>query len=289
MKRFQSTLKKAITLSGYGVHGGKPATAVLRPAPPDYGIVFLRRDRAGRLYRFPADADHAVPTDLCTALGKADVRIETIEHLMAVLAASGLDNLEIEVSGQEVPILDGSCAVYMKAIADAGIEMQAAARQYIRILEPVDVRSASGSAGFAPSDSMRFDISIAFATPVIGEQQIAFALDADYFTREIAPARTFGFLEDAQALWAAGLALGSSLENSVVVGPRGEVLNKGGLVAADEFVRHKALDAIGDTALLGRPFIGVFHSFKGGHRLNAQAVRAVLDNPHNYEIMELAS
>jgi len=287
VQRFQSTLKEAVTFSGYGVHSGEPSTVVLRPAAVDHGIVFVRYDETGRRHALPADTLHAGPTDLCTTLGCDDMRIETIEHLMAAIAASGLDNLVVEVSAREIPILDGSSAVYMKAIAEAGVETQQAARKYIRILAPVEVRSGSGVAGFAPSDAMRFDISIAFASSAIGQQQLAFTLDSAYFAREIAPARTFGFLQDVETLWAAGLALGSSLDNSVVIGPQGAILNPGGLMAADEFVRHKALDAIGDTALLGRPFIGVFHSFKGGHRLNAQAVRALLENPQYYEIIEV--
>lgn len=289
MKRFQSTLKEAVTLSGYGVHSGEPSTVVLKPAAADYGIVFFRVDKTGNAHRFPADMFHAGLTDRCTTLGSGDTRIDTIEHLMAAIAASGLDNLAIEVSAREVPILDGGAVTYMKAITGAGIETQKAVRKYIRVLEAVEVRSGAGFAGFAPSEAMCFDISIAFASPVIGEQHLAFALDADYFLHDIAPARTFGFLKDVEALWAMGQALGSSLENSVVIGSDNTVLNSGGLIADDEFVRHKALDAIGDTALLGRPFIGLFRSFKGGHKLNAQAVRALLDDPRYYEIMEAAS
>jgi len=286
VKRFQSTLKKAITFSGYGVHGGEPSRIVLKPAAADHGIVFFRMDKAGRIHCFPADIFHAVLSDFCTTLGPGDIRIETIEHLMAAIAAAGLDNLAIDVSACELPILDGGSAAYMKAIAETGIETQKVARRYIRVLEPVDVRSGFGFAGFAPADAMRFDISIAFASPAIGEQRLAFALEPDYFTCNIAPARTFGFLKDVETLWAAGLALGSSLENSVVIGPDDAILNSGGLIADNEFVRHKALDAIGDTALLGRPFIGLFHSFRGGHRLNAGAVRALLDKPQYYEITE---
>lgn len=289
MKRFQSTLKKPVTFSGHGVHSGKPSRVTLNPAAADHGIVFSRVDEAGNRHLFPADTFHAGPTDLCTSLGQGNVRIDTIEHLMAALAAAGLDNLTVEVSGHEIPILDGSSAAYMQAIAQAGIKTQKSVRKYIRVLETVRVESGSGYAVFSPSDAMRFDISIAFQSAAIGEQRLVFALETEYFAREIAPARTFGFLKDVETLWAAGLALGSSLDNSVVIGPDDTVLNAGGLIADDEFVRHKALDAVGDTALLGRPFIGLFRSFRGGHKLNAEAVRALLDNPQHYEITELSS
>lgn len=289
MKRFQSTLKKPVTFSGYGVHSGKPSRVTLNPAGTDHGIVFSRVDEAGNRHLFPADTFHTGPTDLCTTLGQSNVRIDTIEHLMAAIAAAGLDNLAIEVSEREIPILDGSSATYMQAIAQAGIKTQKSARKYIRVLETVRVESGSGYAAFSPSDAMRFDISIAFQSAAIGEQRLVFALETEYFAREIAPARTFGFLKDVETLWAAGLALGSSLENSVVIGPDDTVLNADGLIADDEFVRHKALDAVGDTALLGRPFIGLFRSFKGGHKLNAEAVRALLDNPQHYEITEISS
>ncbi|RCL00421.1 MAG: UDP-3-O-[3-hydroxymyristoyl] N-acetylglucosamine deacetylase [Candidatus Tokpelaia sp. JSC085] len=291
VKCFQSTLEKEITFSGYGIHSGKPSTVVLKPAVADHGIIFFLRSEVGRLHGFPADVFHTIPMDFCTTLGVDNIRIETIEHLMAAIAASGLDNLAIEVSACELPILDGGAAFYMKAITEAGIRTQKVMRKYIRILEPIEIRSGDGFAGFSPSpsDAMRFDISIFFASSAIGRQHLAFTLDTDRFARDIAPARTFGFLKDVETLWAAGLALGSSLENSVVIGLDDRVLNAGGLIAADEFVRHKALDAVGDTALLGWPFIGIFYSFKGGHRLNAQAVRALLENPRYYEMTSFRS
>ncbi|RCL00710.1 MAG: UDP-3-O-[3-hydroxymyristoyl] N-acetylglucosamine deacetylase [Candidatus Tokpelaia sp. JSC189] len=289
VKSFQSTLKKSVTFSGYGVHSGKPSIVILNPATADHGIIFSRVDEVGNRHFFPADTFHAGPTDLCTTLGQGNVRIDTIEHLMAAITAASLDNLAVEVSTCEIPILDGSSATYMQAIAQVGIKKQKAARKYIRVLETVRVESGSSYAEFSPSDAMNFDISIVFNSAVIAKQHLAFSLNTEYFVREIAPARTFGFLKDVETLWTAGLALGSSFENSVVIGPDDAILNSGGLIADDEFVRHKALDAIGDTALLGRPFIGLFRSFKGGHRLNAEAVRALLNNPQHYGIIEIPS
>ncbi|AQS41998.1 MAG: UDP-3-O-[3-hydroxymyristoyl] N-acetylglucosamine deacetylase [Candidatus Tokpelaia hoelldobleri] len=286
MQRFQSTLKKELSFHGAGVHGARPVTLVIHPAPVDHGIVFTRIDTAGERHSFPRDTAHAGPAELCTTLGAGDVRIETIEHLMAAVAACGLDNLAIEIDGPEVPILDGSSAPYMQAFATAGIEEQDAPRRYIRIVKPIRVEAGAAYAEFLPADTTRFDISIAFDSPAIGEQHIAFELTRDYFAREIAPARTFGFMKDVERLRAVGLAQGATLENSVVIGLDGKVMNEDGLMAADGFVRHKALDAVGDTALLGRPFIGLFRSCRGGHALNAAAVKALLAQPDHYEITE---
>ncbi|RCL02689.1 MAG: UDP-3-O-[3-hydroxymyristoyl] N-acetylglucosamine deacetylase [Candidatus Tokpelaia sp. JSC188] len=288
MENFQSTLRNPVTLSGYGVHTGKPSRITLNPATVGHGIVFSRVDEAGGIrYFFPAHTFYAGPTDRCTTLGQGNIRIDTIEHLMAAISAASLDNLTIEVSSCEIPILDGSSAPYMQAITQAGIKKQTAARKYIRVLETVRVESGLGYAEFSPSNAMSFDISIAFNSSLIDRQNLAFSLDMEYFVREIASARTFGFLKDVKDLWTAGLALGASFKNSIVIGPDDVVLNSDGLMADDEFVRHKALDAIGDTALLGRPFIGLFRSFKGGHKLNAKAVKALLDSPRHYEIVEI--
>jgi len=285
VQRFQSTLKKELCFDGAGVHSARPVRLVIRPAPVDHGIVFTRIDGGGRR-SFPADTFHAGPTDLCTTLGTGDVRIETIEHLMAAIAACGLDNLAIDIDGREVPILDGSSTLYMQAFAKAGIEEQKAPRRYIRILKPIRVEVGAAYAEFLPADTTRFDIMIVFDSPAIGEQHIVFDLTRDYFAREIAPARTFGFMKDVKRLRAVGLAQGATLENSVVIGLDGKVMNADALMGEDGFVRHKALDAVGDTALLGRPFIGLFRSCRGGHALNASAVKALLAQPDHYEITE---
>lgn len=321
MQQFQASLKNPIYLEGAGVHSGKKVSVILRPAPIDHGIVFVRADEFGRNVLFPAASAHSLPADLCTVLtaekqwdseeaeaasphgGGVSLRIETIEHLMAALAARGLDNALIAVSGQELPILDGSAALYMQAIAEAGIEKQQAKRRYLRILRPVRVNAAHGDA-FAEFRPLRredysaygaegqeyaqcFDVEIAFSARIIGRQRIRFALTHSFFAENLAKARTFGFLADAEKLRAAGLAQGANLENSVIIDKQGDVVNPQSLYCADAFVRHKALDAVGDTALLTKPFLGLFRSFKSGHKLNAAAVRALLSDTDCYEIMEL--
>lgn len=286
MQRFQATLEKAVSVAGHGVHSAKPCALHIRPAPVDHGIIFVRKDKNGIRHFFPAKTEFSGPTDLCTTLGSGDIRLETIEHLMAAISAAGLDNLEIEAESNELPILDGSAAVFISAFDEAGVILQSAARRYIRVLEPVRVEAGEGFAEFLPDETMRFDIKIAFSSLAIGEQEIAFDLTPDFFARELASARTFGFLKDAERLRAMGLALGSSLDNSLVIGLEDEILNEDGKRFEDEFVRHKALDAIGDTALLGYPFLGLFRSYKGGHTLNAQAVKALLKGESAYEITE---
>ena len=282
--KYQSTLNSVVTLTGHGVHSGTPSTLKIHPADHDTGIVFIRETMNGQKQRFHAISSETGATELSTVLGKGELRVETIEHLMSAITAYNLDNLTIEVSNNELPILDGGAWSYCKAFDEAGVKIQNAKRQYLRIQKHVRVESKSGFAEFVPFYGRQFDVAIAFATPTIGESQFIFDLDRDDYKEEVSRARTFGFLKDVETLWAAGMALGSSLENSLVIGVDERIVNPQGTYYENEFVRHKLLDAIGDTALLGHPFIGQFRSLRGGHALNAQLVRAVLEDSSAYEI-----
>ncbi|MCT7375020.1 UDP-3-O-acyl-N-acetylglucosamine deacetylase [Chelativorans salis] len=286
---YQTTLKSRFSLSGIGVHSGKAVSIHFSPAEPDTGIVFQRVDEeaSGRVIR--ALAAEVGETDLCTGLGDpAGDHVATVEHLMAALSAMGIDNVAIEIDGGEVPIMDGSATSFVEAFQQAGIETQAKKRRYIRIVKPVRIDIGNSWAEFRPHDGTRFEIEIDFDSPAIGRQSLAVDLNAEVFAREVARARTFGFIKDVERLWAAGFALGSSLENSVVIGEDHRVINMEGLRYKDEFVRHKTLDAIGDLALAGARFIGCFRSYRGGHRLNATALRHLLTDRSAFEIVETA-
>ncbi len=279
----QTTLKSRVTLSGTAVHSGKPASVHCNPADADTGIVFHTSN--GREIR--ALVSEIGATDLCTVLGDpSSGHVATVEHLMAALFGLGIDNLVIELDGSEVPILDGSAAAFVEAFEEAGIEQLATKRRYIRVLEPVRIENGASWAEFRPYDGTRFEVDIDFANPGIGRQSFKSDVDATVFRRDIARARTFGFMRDVERLWAAGYALGSSLENSVVLGEDGAVINMEGLRYPDEFARHKVLDAMGDLALAGARFIGCFRSYRGGHKLNAAALRSLLSNANAFEFVE---
>lgn len=284
---YQTTLKSSVALSGVGVHGGKPVTITFHPADPDTGIVFTRCDLGEEARDLRALVSEVGATDLCTVLGNpADVHVATVEHLMATLSAIGIDNVGVEIDGPEVPIMDGSAADFVDAFDAAGVEVQAVKRRYIRVLKPVRIENGASWAEFRPYDGTRFEIEIDFESPAIGRQFYANDIHADVFRRDIARARTFGFMKDVERLWAAGYALGSSLENSVVIGDDDRVINMEGLRFGDEFVRHKTLDAMGDLALAGARFIGCFRSYRGGHKLNAAALRQLLSDRTAFEIVE---
>ncbi|MDN2567546.1 UDP-3-O-acyl-N-acetylglucosamine deacetylase [Aquibium sp. A9E412] len=286
LHEYQNTLGSRVTLSGIGVHSGKPVTIHFHPADSDTGIVFQRVDRTGGR-EIRALVSEIGGTDLCTALGDpAGDHVATVEHLMATLSALGVDNVAIEVDGNEVPIMDGSAAAFVEAIDQVGIQRLDTKRRYIRVLKPVRIENRGSWAEFRPHDGTRFEVEIDFDSPAIGRQHYAADVDADVFRRDIARARTFGFMRDVEHLWAAGYALGSSLENSVVIGEGDSVINMEGLRYDNEFVRHKMLDAMGDLALAGARFIGCFRSYRGGHRLNAAALRGLLSDRSAFEIVE---
>ena len=279
----QHTLKTAIGCVGTGLHSGRRVAVSLRPAPPGHGIVFRRTD-LGR--DIPARFDHVADARLATTLALPDapeVRVGTVEHVMAALAGLGIDNVLVALDGPELPILDGSAAHFVFLIDCAGIAEQNAPREVIEIRRPVRIADGAGFVELRPAAraagpyvfGLDMALSIDFAAPAIGRQAIALRLSPDSFRRELAAARTFGLAEDIAALHAAGLARGGSLDNAVVV-DQDRVLNPGGLRMEREFARHKLLDAVGDLALAGCAIEGRFIAHRSGHALNNQLLRTLL-------------
>jgi UDP-3-O-[3-hydroxymyristoyl] N-acetylglucosamine deacetylase len=284
----QTTLRAAITLSGAGVHSGDEVRIILHPAEADHGIAFLRTGLSGGFDRL-IDARHiaVTATELCTVIGDRESgAVATIEHLMAAFTGLGVDNVLVEIDGPEVPIMDGSAAPFIDAIDQVGVASLNASRRYLKVLKAVRVTQGKGFAELIPNErAFRLDVEIDFPTPVIGRQRKAVDLTTSLFRRDIARARTFGFMRDVEKLWSAGFALGASLENTVAIGENG-IINPEGLRYADEFVRHKILDAIGDLSLAGLPLLGTYRSYCGGHRLNFAVLEALFSNRSNYTILE---
>ncbi|GGD92264.1 UDP-3-O-acyl-N-acetylglucosamine deacetylase [Aureimonas endophytica] len=287
---YQQTIGDRVEFSGVGVHSGKPVSLHLVPAGIDCGVTFHIKDASGGTKAIAALSSNAPATDLATIIGDpSGAHVSTVEHLMAALYAMNIDNVIVEIDGREVPIMDGCSAAFVAAIERVGIERQAAKRRYIRVVKPVRVETAAGWAEFLPHYGTRFEIEIDFAAKAIGRQTFSAELTPTLFKSEVSRARTFGFMKDVERLWASGHALGSSLENSVVIGDDGRVINPDGLHYADEFVRHKALDAIGDQALAGARILGCYRSYRGGHKLNALALQALLRDGAAYDMIELPS
>jgi UDP-3-O-[3-hydroxymyristoyl] N-acetylglucosamine deacetylase len=284
---FQTTIAAPVTLSGIGVHSGSSVSITFQPAEAGTGILFSRQLADGSVAEYRAVSSNVGNTDLCTVLGTSLSRsIATIEHVMAALYALGLDNLVVEVDGAEMPIMDGSSFPFIDAIEQAGIVNLGEKRRYIRVLKPVRIGSGASWSEFRPYDGTRFEVEIDFESPLIGRQSWKGDLTAQVFRDQLSRARTFGFMRDVERLWAAGFALGSSLENSVVISDDDSVVNIEGLRYTDEFVRHKTLDAVGDLALAGAQFIGCYRSYRGGHKMNANALKALLSDPTAYEVVE---
>jgi len=288
---FQTTLADRVEISGLGVHSAAPARIVIHPADSDSGIVFLRTGLPGGRERLiEAKWSNVTQTSLCTVIGDATgASISTIEHLMAALAGLNVDNAMIEIDGPETPIMDGSAAQFVDAIDSVGLVSQSRRRRYIKIVKPVRVEQGRCRAELRPASSgFHVDVEIDFDASIIGRQRYAFGLDPQKFRREISRARTFGFVSDVKKLWQAGFALGSSLDNSVAL-DGDSILNPEGLRYSDEFVRHKALDAIGDLALAGAPIIGSYVALRPGHTLNRAMLAALFADRKSYEIVEGAS
>ncbi|MDE2578407.1 MAG: UDP-3-O-[3-hydroxymyristoyl] N-acetylglucosamine deacetylase [Hyphomicrobiales bacterium] len=266
----QTTLARAATLGGIGVHSGAPAQLTLHPAPAGEGLCFV--DSCGRT--IPALWRHGERVALRTQLRRGAARLSTVEHVLAALAGLGVDNALIEIEGAEAPALDGSAAPIGRAILDAGITTLAAPRRRIEILKTVRAETAEGFAELSPGAGLSLDVAIDFAHPAIGAQRIVWRPDPGTFMRDIAPARSFGFLADVEALWRTGLARGAGLDNTLAFDARGPV-NPEGVRFPDECVRHKALDALGDLALAGAPIEGTFRSLRGGHALNLAVLQAL--------------
>jgi UDP-3-O-[3-hydroxymyristoyl] N-acetylglucosamine deacetylase len=283
----QTTLREQVTISGIGVHSGLPVNLTLNPADADTGILFSRTDADGREREVRADYRAVTATELATVLGdESGVLCSTAEHILAALRGLGVDNALVEIDGPEVPIMDGSAAPFVDAIDQVGIKTLSKARRYIKVLKPVSVAKGESFGELRPADSgFQLDIEINFESVLIGRQLISVDLTPESFRRELSRARTFGFMKDVSALWSAGKALGASFENTLVLSDN-RILNSEGLRYADEFVRHKALDAVGDLALAGAPIIGAYRSVRGGHRLNHAVLVALMSDPSAYEVVE---
>jgi UDP-3-O-[3-hydroxymyristoyl] N-acetylglucosamine deacetylase len=276
--RQKTTVAPAI-IAGVGVHTGDRVRLAVRPAPAGTGIVFVRTDIKDRDNRIPVSGEAVVDARLNTMIeNAAGVRLSTIEHLMAAFAALGISNVVVEVDGPELPILDGSALQFVQLLDRAGFRRQEAPVRYIEILEPIRVQDGDKTAALLPCDRYEMRFEIDFATPVIGNQVVDFVVDEETFRNEIMAARTFGFAHEVEALRRAGLARGGSLENAVVI-DGDQILNPGGLRMEREFVKHKALDAIGDLYVLGAPLLGRYEGVKAGHAINNLLVRELLANP----------
>jgi len=281
----QRTLKSVIRATGVGLHTGEKVAMTLRPAQPNTGIVFRRIDTP-RPVDVRADAFKVGDTRLCSTLEDGGVKVATVEHLMSAFAGLGIDNAYVDLSGSEVPIMDGSAAPFVFLIQSAGIEEQSAAKRFFRIKRTVEVRDNEKWARFEPFEGLKLTFSIVFDHPAFEKsaQEACVDFAETSYVKEVARARTFGFMQDVETMRSHGLAQGGSLENAVVMDEY-RVLNAEGLRFADEFVKHKLLDAIGDLYLLGYPLIGAFSAHKSGHGLNNQLLRATLERKEAWELV----
>ncbi|GAA3849207.1 UDP-3-O-acyl-N-acetylglucosamine deacetylase [[Pseudomonas] carboxydohydrogena] len=283
----QKTLRSHVSMTGVGVHSGAPVNLVLGPAGVDAGFVFIRTEADGTERKVRAQAASVSATAFATVLGdKAGAVVSTAEHVLAALRGMGVDNATIEVDGPEIPIMDGSAAAFVAAIDRAGIVEQSAPSRFIEVLKPIQVTLGESFGELRPyANGFRAEVEIDFANPLIGRQAYNFDLTPDAFRRDIARARTFGCMKDVAKLWKAGYALGASFDNSVVF-DEDRLLNAEGLRYADECVRHKVLDVIGDLALSGLPLIGLYRSVRGGHKLNHAVLTALMADRHAWRVVE---
>ncbi|WP_353663288.1 UDP-3-O-acyl-N-acetylglucosamine deacetylase [Hydrogenimonas sp. SS33] len=279
----QRTIAKPVSSVGIGLHKGRPVHLRLEPLDADAGILFYRKDEGMTI---PLSPEYVVDTTMATVIGKEGVNISTIEHFLSALYAYGIDNLRVVLDDGEMPIMDGSAASFCMMLDEAGIAEQNTGKRIYRIKREVRVTDGEKYVALQPSDTAAFDFKIRFDHPVIGEQQREFVFSKSGFVRDIARARTFGFLKEVQYLRSRNLALGGSLENAIVLDDN-KVINPEGLRFDDEFVRHKILDAMGDMKLLGAPIMGRYESFAGSHGLNHRLTLALLADPDAYETVTL--
>jgi UDP-3-O-[3-hydroxymyristoyl] N-acetylglucosamine deacetylase len=281
----QHTLAGSAVCAGVGVHSGQRVRMAIRPAPAGSGVVFIRSDITDRDNRIPVSAEAVGRTQLNTEIfNAAGVTVSTIEHVMAAFAALGVDNVLVDVDGPEVPIMDGSALPFVQLLDRAGRRRQDVARRFIQILEPVEVVDGDKRAALLPADAFEVDFEIAFDSAAVGRQRIDLTVTEQSFRDELASARTFGFLKDVEALRRVGLARGGSFDNVIVID--GDViLNDGGLRIEREFVRHKAMDAIGDLYVLSAPLIGRFEARYAGHALNNLLVRELVARPDAWRLV----
>jgi UDP-3-O-[3-hydroxymyristoyl] N-acetylglucosamine deacetylase len=285
----QRTLKTLTRAVGVGLHSGERVELTLRPAAPDTGIVFRRVDLAEPV-DIPVSATAVTDTRLASTLSRDGVRVHTVEHLMSACCGLGIDNLIIDITAEEVPILDGSAASFVYLLQSAGIEVQRAPRRFLRVTRPVEVREGEGRslkwARLEPYHGFRLQFEIEFDHPAVSAtgQCVSFDLGSGQYAREIARARTFGFTRDVEHMRSQGLALGGGLDNAIVLDDV-KVLNADGLRYDDEFAKHKILDAMGDLYLVGRPLLAAYSAYRGGHALNNRLLRALLAQPDATEIV----
>ncbi len=285
----QRTLKSLSKAVGVGLHSGQRVELTLRPAAPDTGIVFRRVDLPEPV-DIPVSAESVTDTRLASTISKGGAKVHTIEHLMSAAAGLGLDNLYVDITAEEVPILDGSSASFVYLLQSAGIAVQAAPKRFIRIKKPVEVREGEGRslkwARLDPYHGYKLAFEIEFDHPAVNSsgQRVEFDMGSGRYAREIARARTFGFTRDVEMMRSHGLALGGGLDNAIVMDDV-KVLNADGLRYQDEFVKHKILDAIGDLYVIGKPLLAAYSAFRSGHAMNNQLLRALLAQPDAYDIV----
>jgi UDP-3-O-[3-hydroxymyristoyl] N-acetylglucosamine deacetylase len=279
MIRFQRTIKSSISCGGIGLHSGKSVNMTLTPAPAGTGVVFIRTDLGNAEIR--AVAANTAATSYATTLTRNNASVTTVEHLLAAFMGLNIDNVFVEISADEVPIMDGSARPFVKLIAEAGIRTQHAFQPVLKVIKPVFVREGNKHLAIWPSETTCISCFIDFNHPLLKEQSLQYQPTEEKFLREVSDARTFGFLRDVETLQANGLAKGASLDNAVALGEN-SVLNQDGLRYQDEFVRHKILDLIGDLSLLGMPVVGHIVAHKSGHGLNSQMVAKLLNSPQNW-------
>ena len=284
-EQHEHTLAGPAICAGVGVHSGERVRLSIRPAPAGHGVVFVRADVRDRDNRVPVSGEAVVDARLNTTIANAEgVTVSTIEHLMAALAALGVSNAVIELDGPELPIMDGSALPFVQLLDRAGFRRQETPQRFIEVLEPIEVVEGDKWARLTPCDRYEMAFEIDFDSAAIGNQRVDFVVDEQTFRDEICAARTFGFAHEVEALRRAGLARGGSLENAVVI-DGDAILNPGGLRMEREFVRHKALDAIGDLYVLGAPLMARYEGFKGGHALNNKLVRELLARPEAWRVV----
>jgi UDP-3-O-[3-hydroxymyristoyl] N-acetylglucosamine deacetylase len=274
-----------VTLTGVGIHSGKEVELTLRPAEAGTGILFHRIDLTPPV-AIEAISSNVVNTRLSTTIGRNGVIVATIEHLMAALRVCGVDNVYVDISGPEVPIMDGSAAPFIQWIEKAGVRPLNSPRRYLAVKKPVTITDGDKKVSIIPSRFFKISFDMRFNHPVVNNQFRSMKVNKNTFSEEIAPARTFGFLAEFETLKANGFAQGASLENAIAIGNEG-ILNKEGLRFADEFVRHKILDAIGDFSLTGHHILGHVKAFKSGHDLNHRLVQELLANTDSWELVEM--
>lgn len=288
----QRTLKSLTRAVGVGLHSGQRVELTLRPARPDTGIVFRRVDLPEPV-DIPVHAQAVTDTRLASTISSGSAKVHTVEHLMSACAGLGIDNLYVDITAEEVPILDGSAASFVFLLQSAGIELQGTPKRFIRVLKPVEVREGEGAtvkwARLEPYHGYKLSFEIDFDHPAVDStgQRVEFDLSTGSYSRDIARARTFGFTKDVEAMRTHGLALGGGLDNAIVMDDY-KVLNADGLRYDDEFVKHKILDAMGDLFLIGKPMLAAYSAFRSGHALNNRLLRELLDHPQAYEVVTFA-